>query len=257
MLMGKLASTASVVETFKNWPAVFCDHVGYRRAPYISSLRNGLHFLTRPRSDDGRILFDVFAKGCYRPRAITKGGTVIDIGANIGAFSLLAAQRGAIVYAYEPHPLNLMLLGANCALNGFSDVHINSVCVAAKAGRAALYIPDNDAFVGRYSLYPGRGSRTVEVSVVSVKTMFTEVPPGPIDCIKLDCQGSEYEILYEAGAENLSRTREILVECDEFAPDGPKYSITSLSKYLQDLGFDVEAAGNLLHARRDHRTIKD
>lgn len=248
--MRKMSSVVGVVKTFKNWPAVFSDHAGYRRTPYISRLRNGLHFLTRPRSDDGRILFEVFSKGCYRPQAIRSGGTVIDIGANIGAFSLLAAQRGATVYAYEPHPLNLTLLGANCALNGFNDVHIRPVCVAAEAGRAALYIPDDEGFVGRYSLFPGRGSRTVQVSVISTKMLFAEVPPGPIDCIKLDCQGSEYEILYNAPAEDLRRTREILVECDALSPDRPKYSVAALSDYLKSLGFEVHANGNLLHARR-------
>lgn len=58
--------------------------------------------------------------------------------------------------------MNLMLLGANCALNGFSQIDVNPVCVAAHAGRAALHIPD-DGFVGRFSFYARRGSRTIEV----------------------------------------------------------------------------------------------
>ncbi len=251
MALGKMGSALGVMRTFKNWAVVFSDHAGFRRAPYISQLRNGLHFLTRPGSDDTRILFDVFAKRCYRPEAISKNGTVIDIGGNIGAFSLLAAQRGARVYTYEPHPQNLQLLNANCALNRFGTIQVNPVCVAAEGGRAALYIPDDDGFVGRFSLYAGRGSRTVEVSVISAEKMFADLPPGPIDCLKLDCQGSEYDILYSAGADNLRRVKEILVECEDFPSDQPKYSVAALSDYLKGLGFRIEAANNLLHARRD------
>lgn len=240
-----------MVSTFRNWLTVFGDHAGFRRTPYISRLRNGLQVLTRPGTDDGRVLFEVFANQCYRPQAVRKGGTVIDIGANIGAFSLLAAQRGATVYAYEPHPLNLMLLGANCAINGFSECHIKPMGVAAEAGRAALYIPDDAGFVGRFSLFPGRGSRTIEVPVISANNMFDDLPPGPIDCMKLDCQGSEYEILYGASAENLRRVQEILVECEEFPADQPDYTVVALSAYLTGHGFRVEANGHLLHASRD------
>lgn len=250
MIFDKVASAFGMLSTFKNWPVVVSDHGGLRRKPYTSRLRNGLKFVTRPGTDDGRILFDVFSKQCYRPTSLRKGGTVIDIGANIGAFSILAAQRGAAVYAFEPHPGNLVQFDANCKLNGFNEIHINPVCVAAKAGHAALYLPDNDGFVGRFSLYPGRGSRTVEVPVISAKMMFAEMPAGPIDCLKLDCQGSEYEILYAAGAENLKRVREILVECESFPPDQPIYSVPALSDFLIKLGFKIEGSHNLLHARR-------
>lgn len=246
----KVVSAFELIRAFANWPVVFSDHTGLRRTPYISRLRNGLHFITRPRSDDGRILFEVFVKHCYRPQAIRKGGTVIDIGANIGAFSLLAAQRGAIVHAYEPHPANLALLGTNCALNGLNSIHIKPRAVGAKAGCAALYIPDDEGSVGRFSLYPGRGSQTINVPVTSANEMFAEMPPGPIDCIKLDCQGSEYDILYEAGADNLQRVQEILVECEDFPPDQPRYSVEALSEYLEELGFRIESNKNLLHARR-------
>lgn len=87
--------------------------------------------------------------------------------------------------------------------------------------------------------------------MISPKMMSAELPPGPIGCMKLDCQGSEYDILYDAGAENLRRAREILVECEEFPADQPSYSMSALSEYLNALGFRINATKNLLHARRN------
>lgn len=247
----KAKSALSLIDAFVNWPTTLTDHAGLRRAPYICRLRNGLRFHVRPGTDDGRILFDVFAKRCYRPKALRPGGTVIDIGANIGAFSLLAAQHGAVVHAYEPHPVNVAIFEANRVLNGLTGIHLKPQAVAAEAGMAALYIPDDDGFVGRFSLYPGRGTRTIEVPVISTAAMFASLPPGDIDCFKLDCQGSEYDILYAAGPDNLRRVREILVECEAFPPDQPKYSVSAITDYLTGLGFRIEAVKNLLHARRD------
>jgi len=53
--------------------------------------------------------------------SITKDCVVLDVGANIGLYTMLAAKRGAKVFAIEADPLNAALLRNNVRLNGFED----------------------------------------------------------------------------------------------------------------------------------------
>ncbi len=70
-----------------------------------------------------------------------------------------------------------------------------------------------------------------------------------IDVLKMDCQGSEYEILYEASPETLAKTGAILVECEKFEAR-TDWSIGALRTYLESLGFRSRTRGNLIYAER-------
>jgi FkbM family methyltransferase len=83
----------------------------------------GLSFQVRDGTLDAEIIRDVVENNHYaslldqiEPRCIC-----IDVGAHIGAFAILAASRGARVYAFEPIPVNYELLLENIQLNGLSD----------------------------------------------------------------------------------------------------------------------------------------
>jgi len=67
--------------------------------------------------------------------------------------------------------------------------------------------------------------------------------------MKIDCQGSEYEILYES-KDVLGCVRQIIVECEYFESP-PLWSQDSLKQFLQDEGFHVVADGALLYAARN------
>ena len=74
------------------------------------------------------------------------GMTFFDVGANIGIYSLLAANRmgmtGAI-HAFEPTPRTATRLATNVSLNGFQNIiKINQVALSDSRGIARLYISD-------------------------------------------------------------------------------------------------------------------
>jgi FkbM family methyltransferase len=224
------------------------DHAGLTSNQYICKLRNGLRFLVRAGTDDSRVLFEIYVRKCYDAAALNSGATVIDIGANIGCYSLLAARTVARVIACEPHPENLSILSKNIELNNMTNVEIVPKAISGKAGKASLIIPDNDTFSGRYSLYPGRGERSIEVTLITLEDLIREANLNEIDVLKIDCQGSEYEILY-GNAGVLSKVQQIIVECEIF-PDNIHWSQGELEIFLRDLGFDVVSEANLLYASR-------
>lgn len=245
-IIRNVRSSIGIIRTIENWVPTLADHVGLASGPYVCKLRNGLRFLLRAGTDDSRVLFEIYVRGCYGAAVLNSGATVIDIGANIGCFSLLAAKTAARVIACEPHPENLSILRKNIELNHTTNVQIIPHAISNEAGKASLIIPDNDNFSGRYSLHPGRGTRSIEVTCVTLESLVREAHLTEIDLIKIDCQGSEYEILL-GSAGILSHVRQIIVECERF-PDHPHWSQSKLEVFLRDLGFDVVNEANMLYA---------
>ena len=73
------------------------------------------------------------------------GQTAIDLGANIGYFTLLLAQlvgQDGQVVAFEPDPENFQLLERNVRANGYTNVAVRREAVADYSGRAPLFLSD-------------------------------------------------------------------------------------------------------------------
>jgi len=110
----------SVIRTQKNWPTYFADYLGLRRSPFVQyRLRNGVQIRLRPGTSDRLIYNDIWLRNVYgKCEDLCEGDVVIDIGAHIGAFSILAGSHGAQVYSFEPFPRNFSHLQENVVLNG-------------------------------------------------------------------------------------------------------------------------------------------
>ena len=83
---------------------------------------------------------------------------MLDVGANIGIYTLLAAKRGARVFAIEADPRNVEKLRHHVHLNGFDDrVTILPIAVGDKEGTVTIYrFPGN---WGHSNLFEGIGTR--------------------------------------------------------------------------------------------------
>lgn len=246
-MLGKLAKLLRLRTRVRNWPRVLMDHLRLSRSSYTCRLRNGPVFEIRGGTDDRHVLFEIFVENIY-PAPVREGDTVVDIGAQIGCYALRAAGLGARVLAFEPFPANFSALQRNIALNGLSNVRAFQCAVGAEAGERAMFVPDARDHTGRYSLFPGRGSQTVMVPCLSLDQIVCEHRLEWIDVLKIDCQGSEYEILYGASPETLAKIRNIMAECEVF--DRPDWSVGALQEYLSTRGFQVTCKDRLLWAHR-------
>lgn len=133
-------------------------------------------------------------------RIVDPGMVVVDVGANIGDYTLLAARGvGAegLVYAVEPEPRNFSLLTRNVNANGYSNVRCLNLALAAKPGKLTLHV--DPANYGGSSLIasnvPGT-SETVEVETDTLDHLLaSSPPPRPAGLIKMDAQGAEAGIM--------------------------------------------------------------
>jgi len=126
--------------------------------------------------------------------ALRPGDTFLDVGANLGYFSVLAAARvgpGGRVFAVEPEARNLDLLRQNVSLNLFDDrVTVADVAFSDRSARARLYLnPDNP---GDHQLHPDTPGRA-DVAVDTVPgAQWLAGRASRVDVVKLDVQGAEY-----------------------------------------------------------------
>ena len=72
--------------------------------------------------------------------SIRPGDVMVDVGANIGTFSLLAASLGATCYAFEASPDNCAVLRRNIALNEFSGIHVYECALSDHRGETIFYL---------------------------------------------------------------------------------------------------------------------
>lgn len=120
---------------------------------------------------------------------VKEGDTVIDIGANIGYFTILLARLvgpEGKVYAFEPDPRNCHLLQRTIDRNGWTHVIMEQKAVSNKAGEFLLYQTESWA---ANALTPTGHVGTVKVQVITLDEFLSN--EGHIDFVKMDMDGSE------------------------------------------------------------------
>ena len=144
-------------------------------------------------------------------RLIKPGMVIVDVGAHVGYYSLLAARLvgpAGKVYSFEPDPDNHSLLLKNIEYNGYHNIRVANYAISNRLGSATLYNTALDS--GRHSIYqhglPQRGTVTVDTMPMDT---FLEGEGWPrIDLVKIDVEGAELDVL--KGMEQLiGRSREI------------------------------------------------
>src|ERR1035441_3927894 len=118
----------------------------------------------------------------------------VDVGANVGFYSCLAATRGKQVVAFEPLPRNLAFLHRNLAQNNFTNVEVYPLALSDEPGVMPLYGHADTA-----SLIAGWASAIdtehVPVTVTTLDMIIADRFQGVPIIIKLDVEGLELQVL--------------------------------------------------------------
>ncbi|MEK7263732.1 MAG: FkbM family methyltransferase [Bacteroidota bacterium] len=120
------------------------------------------------------------------------GNTFVDVGANIGYYSLLASQcvgEKGKVYSFEPAPNNFSLLQKNIAANKLQNIIATQKAIAEKQGILRLFM-DEHLSGGHQIFDSGLKSHSVDVETISLDEFF--LPKNvKIDLLKIDIEGAE------------------------------------------------------------------
>lgn len=125
---------------------------------------------------------------------LSPGDTFWDVGAHIGFFSLIAAERvtqSGAVHAFEPYAPSRRRLEANLRLNGVGNVYVHPLGLAASSGVAKMYAARESLM---WTLVRGLGADSdVQVSCTTLDEQSTLL--GPATLIKVDVERAELDVL--------------------------------------------------------------
>jgi FkbM family methyltransferase len=146
---------------------------------------------------------------------VRSGMTVLDIGANIGLYSLLSAKRldgSGVVHAFEPTPFVAKRLRDNVRLNHFQNVIVNQIALSDQAGTAKFYVHE-EADCNSLGVV---SSNSIEVQTMSLDEYVGSAAIQRVDLIKIDVEGAEVKVL--RGAHVLLSRADAPVMMLEFNP---------------------------------------
>lgn len=173
---------------------------------------------------------------------LAPGMVVMDVGANVGQYTLLAAPRvgpAGRVHAFEPTPRVAAKLRASVRLNGFANVAVNEAAVSEAPGQVTLYYVEDDD--GENSILGGKaGCPSVTVPAVTLDDYVAAHGLGRVDVVKMDIEGAE--LLALRGARRLLSGDDAPVVILEVNPKSLAFSgssVADLLGLLQGYGYRV------------------
>jgi len=200
----------------------------------------GCHQRLLVDADTGGIATLLLFEGEYEPQTtkvfkqlLRPDMVVVDVGANIGYFSVISAWLAKTVYAFEPETKNFGRLVENIKLNGLENVLPIQKAVSSSNGKKTLYVSKHES--GEHSLVRGRiiGTQTA----TDVETVRLDDIVESADLIKIDTEGNELAVLQ--GAERLLESGSVMLIIEVFSV-GLELAGTStveLWTFLEERGF--------------------
>ncbi len=234
------------------------------------TLPNGLEIVHLHQYETDYLYREIFRDQCYLRHgiAVHEGDTVIDIGANIGLFSLFILNRcpSARIYSYEPSPVVYELLKANCEAYG-SNVHCFQFGVSDRTKTAAFTFYENssvfssfysdtnedreavsaivrnvlssdasgesrEAFVNELTAERLR-QRTYQCRLISVSDIIRQNRIDKVHLLKIDAEKSELEILRGIADEHWPLIDQLVVEIHDLT----KLAVKKVEQLLTEKGF--------------------
>jgi FkbM family methyltransferase len=230
----RMALFPSLVAKVRNWPRVIAARLGWTDLDAVR-FRDGSDWKLLDLRPGLAILREIYFERAYdAPFRIDPAGTVVDVGANIGVFTVVAARklvpRGQVI-AIEPNPEAAAVLRQNLENNGIENVRVIEAAASTQDGQAQLYMGSTS--LGASTCSNGNGYRSLYVRTVDLSKIINAT--HTVDLLKLDIEGAEWPILFDPGTNMWKKIMRIAMEYHLGAAVGKTPS--DLAQHLIHLGF--------------------
>ena len=188
---------------------------------------------------------EIFMENAYSiglKKTIKNNPTIIDIGANVGFFSLFALSKypTCTVYSYEPIYYNFQQLIRNKELNITKKINCFNKAVCGYNGKIELNFEKTDSFTTSATIIDNTGHdnrNAIEVSCLTLSEIFKENNLNKCDLLKIDCEGAEYDILFNTPEEILNKIDQMAIEIHSGRNENE--NIQSLKIFLLKFNFKL------------------
>ena len=215
----------------------------FRPAPRVVKLRSGAMIYVNP-TDYLQLL--IYYTGAFEPHClpylrgcVNQGGTIVDVGANIGFYTLessLAVGPTGRVISIEAAPPHAGALQKNIELNGMRNTSLIEVAVGDSVGEAKLALPRGDN-LGMYTLGAVNSDEVYSVALRRMDDLLEKQYVDSIDLIKMDIEGSEYRALRGATKTLVTHKPALLIELNEVALRQCGSSAQAVKDLLREVGY--------------------
>lgn len=132
--------------------------------------------------------------------------TIIDIGAGLGDFTIMAAKKfpKAKIIAFDPNPNQFRLLQKNIKLNGVRNIE----CYKKAVGTKKSYYLYLSSFNIHASIIKNKPKKFIRVQGINLNNFLN----NRIDLIKIDCEGAEVDILKSINSKKIKFIRRFIIE---------------------------------------------
>lgn len=244
----------NLVRNLSNWWLHFAVKFCLTGAdPLIFKSRNGV-LIEVPR----RLLHEfkeIFLENTYVSgfeTSLTSKPIIVDVGANAGFFTVFAASLfpKARIYSFEPVPENYQQLLRNKKRNGQADISCFPVAVCGHDGEIFLNFELEENFTTAATIVSGKAvsGNGLTVSCVCLASIFQKNEIDTCELLKLDCEGAEFEILYNCPSETIEKVHRVAMEVHEGKEKG--HNMQALSDWFVSHGFVVRHKKQMLWAWR-------
>jgi FkbM family methyltransferase len=211
----------------------------------IIELRDGLKIFLSDHESDLITVFVVFIKEDYGK--VKSGATVLDIGANIGSFSLFAAHFGAAkIYAYEPNKSAYEILLKNIVNNHLEDVIIPHNMAILDKNNETVKIPSASSPYNEIVINNSNNTNYDLINTINIDHIISNNEIKFIDVLKIDCEGCEYCVFFNMKASTFIKIGAIRMEYHS----GPNNRLISCLKTNNFDIIKIKRDSSCLHARQ-------
>ncbi len=178
------------------------------------------------------------AKVAVIQRFLRPGMSFVDVGANMGDFSLIAAKtmndRGRVL-SFEPSPDNCKWIRRSIEMNGYRCIELMELALSDTSGEDTLYLSDR---VARHSLVPLRDEQeTLTVAVKTLDAVLESTGDPHVDIVKVDVEGAELKVL-RGGSNTFSRAARMALMVDMHVGRADPIEVCAL---LAEYGFSLRS----------------
>jgi len=211
-----------------------------RKAFQQICLQNGIELEFATNVEALPILQEIFVQRAYADYfPFYQKATIVDVGAHFGYFSLFAARNlepTARIIALEPSSKNVRQLSQNVHANTFSNIEISHAALSTSVGTQSLQLSQSE----NNTLLPLTDSAlpTETVPTTTLAHLFDTHQLDQLDFLKLDCEGAEYDALYQTPAELFQTIKVISMEFHDLKK--ADYTALAMATFLQKQGFVIK-----------------
>lgn len=257
----------NMVKNLDNWAEYLLYKIGGKKKDsFLFKLKNGQTVLVPRRilpEFKESFFEEVYFKNLPSKLLDTYSPKVLDIGANVGYFSLCATLKlkKPDIYAYEPIKGNYHLLQQNANRAPYDRLRLNNMAVSNMLGDITLRFSEDDITTSASLLSNATGTHEEVVKCTTLEDIMRDNKLVWIDLLKMDCEGAEYNILYNTTPQQFAKINCIALETH--AGSGDKENHHALETFLKGAGYQTKTSnGNFIWAYKEpavwaHHPVND